>query len=56
MEISKKLENIQVEAARIVTGCTKLCSLNNLYKETGWQTLQTRRDQQKLINVVQNEK
>ncbi|MES9881747.1 MAG: reverse transcriptase family protein [Sedimenticola sp.] len=45
----QKLENIQVEAARIVTGCTKLCSLNNLYKETGWQTLQTRRDQQKLI-------
>ncbi len=45
----QKLENIQVEAARIVTGATKLCSKIKLYNETGWQTLQTRRDQQKLI-------
>ncbi len=29
----QKLENIQVEAARIVTGATKLCSINNLYRE-----------------------
>ncbi len=40
---------MQVEAARIVSGATKLCSINNLYKETGWVTLQTRREQQKLI-------
>ncbi len=45
----QKLENIQVEAARIVTGATKLCSKIKLYNETGWQTLQTRRDQHKLI-------
>ncbi len=45
----QKLERIQIEAARIVTGATKLCSINNLYRETGWSTLQTRRDYQQLI-------
>lgn len=45
----QKLESIQVEAARIVTGATKLCKIENLYAETGWETLQTRRDYQKLI-------
>ena len=33
------LEKIQLEAARIVTGATKLVSLEMLYKETGWETL-----------------
>ena len=32
-----KLENVQVEAARIVTGGTRLVSLSNLYIETGWK-------------------
>ncbi len=45
----QRLENIQIEAARIVTGATKLCKLENLYRDTGWDSLQTRRDQQKLI-------
>ena len=30
-----KLENIQLEAARIVTGSTRSTSLNNIYRETG---------------------
>jgi hypothetical protein len=30
-----KLENVQIEAARIVTGATRLVSINSLYKETG---------------------
>jgi hypothetical protein len=30
-----KLENVQIEAARIVTGGTRLVSINSLYKETG---------------------
>ena len=30
------LEKIQLEAARIVTGATKLVSLEVLYNETGW--------------------
>ena len=37
-----KLENFQIEAARIVTGGTRLVSINSLYKETGWETLQAR--------------
>ena len=42
-----KLENVQIEAARIVTGGTRLISINGLYKETGWQTLQARREHHK---------
>jgi hypothetical protein len=40
----KKLENVQIDAARIVTGGTRLVSINSLYKETGWETLQARRE------------
>ena len=34
-----ELDKIQNEAARISTGTTKLMSLDNLYKEVGWQNL-----------------
>ena len=43
-----ELEKIQVEAARIATGTTKLISLTNLYKEICWEKLQKRRDDHKL--------
>ena len=43
------LENVQIEAARIVTGTTKLVSINKLYIETGWETLKTRRLKHKLV-------
>jgi hypothetical protein len=36
-----------IEAARIVTGGTRLVSINSLYKETGWETLQARRENHK---------
>jgi hypothetical protein len=42
-----KLENVQIEAARVVTGGTRLVSINSLYKETGWETLQARRENHK---------
>ena len=42
------LEKIQTEAARIATGTTKLISLENLYSETGWDTLDMRRKNEKL--------
>ena len=42
------IEKIQIEAARIVTGTTKLVSINSLYEETGWETLETRRKNYKL--------
>ena len=37
-----EIEKIQLEAARIATGTTKLISINTLYKETGWDTLEKR--------------
>ena len=42
------LEKIQTEAARIATGATKLVSIENLYSEIGWDTLDIRRKKQKL--------
>ena len=39
---SNDLEKIQNEAARIVTGATKLISLQSLYIETGWESLASR--------------
>ena len=46
---SNDLEKIQNEAARIVTGATKLVSINSLLTETGWETLESRRKKHKLI-------
>lgn len=43
-----ELEKIQKEAARIATGTTKLISLEALYSEIGWETLESRRKKQKL--------
>ena len=39
---SDELEKIQNEAARIVSGATKLVSLDKLYDEVGWETLACR--------------
>ena len=44
-----ELEKIQHEAARIVTGATKLASINSLLTETGWETLASRRKKHKLV-------
>ena len=43
------LEDIQIEAMRIVTGATKLCSIDKLYIDTGWEKLKARREKQKII-------
>lgn len=42
------LENVQHEAARIVTGATKLISIQKLLEEVGWETLSNRRAKHKL--------
>ena len=39
---------MQLEAARIVTGATKLVALEMLYRETGWESLQERRQKHKM--------
>ena len=38
-----ELDKIQNEAARIVTGCTKLVSIRNLYEETKLESIEERR-------------
>ncbi len=43
-----ELDKIQHEAARIVTGATKLVSINELYQDIGWESLETRRRKHKL--------
>ena len=44
----KQLEAIHLEAARIITGATKLCSTEKLLSDLGWDSLQNRRNKHKL--------
>ena len=49
---SSELEKIQNEAARIVTGATKLASLHSLYTDTGWESLASRRKNTSLFFII----
>ena len=42
------LDKVQHEAARIVSGCTKLVSIHTLEIELGWESLEERRSKHKL--------
>ena len=44
-----ELEKAQHEAGRIVTGATRLISIDKLYSEIGWETLSSRRKFHKLV-------
>ena len=44
----QELEKIQIEAARIATGATKLVSIAALYRETRWDSVDERRRKHKL--------
>jgi hypothetical protein len=44
-----ELDKIQHEAARIVSGATKLVFLHELQKEVPWETVHTQRKNHKLI-------
>ena len=46
---SDRLEKVQLEAARIVTGLPSFASINSIYIETGWEKLKTRREVRKLV-------
>ena len=48
-EIKKQLDAIHTEAARIITGATKLCSIDKLYADLGCNTLQECRNKHKLV-------
>ena len=52
---SQKLEQLQLEAARIVTGLPIFTKTEILYIETGWELLSVRRKRRKLqlfYNIV----
>ena len=51
IENKRNVESIQIEAARIITGGTKLCSIQKLYNDTGIQTLQKSRNSHKLFQL-----
>ncbi|KAK3099985.1 hypothetical protein FSP39_012969 [Pinctada imbricata] len=44
----EKLEKIQYQAARIVTGLPLFASIDSLFLETGWDSLKNRREKRKL--------
>jgi hypothetical protein len=46
---SDRLEKVQIEAARIVTGLPSFASINSIHIETGWEKLKTRREVRKLV-------
>ena len=48
-EAKRQLDSIHHEAARIITGGTKLCSLQKLLADLGWDSLQERRTKHKLV-------
>jgi hypothetical protein len=47
--LADKIEHVQIESMRIVTGGTKLTSINKLYDETGWEKLADQRTNHKLV-------
>jgi hypothetical protein len=49
---SERLEKIQLEAARIVTGLTSYASILSIYKETGWKKLSVVREKKKTFIIL----
>ena len=47
-ENKRQLNSIHTEAGRIITGATKLCSIEK-FSDLGWESLQSRRDKHKQI-------
>ena len=48
LKTKKQLESIHVEAGLIITGATKLCSIEKLFTDFGWESLQSSRNKHKL--------
>ena len=48
-ESKNQLESIHIEAARVITGATKLCSIEKLFADLGWESLQKRHNKHKLV-------
>ena len=56
MANANRIEQVQLNAARIVTGLPVFVSLRSLYRETGWETLAERRRRKTLtlMNEIVN--
>lgn len=48
-ELKNEIEAVQNEAARIVSGATKLCNIQTLLSELQWETLESRRKNHRLV-------
>ena len=48
-ESINQLESIHIEAARVITGANKLCSIQKLFADLGWESLQKRRNKHNLV-------
>ena len=48
-EMKKKLDAIHIEATRTITGATKLCCIDKILADVGWESLQSRKDKHKLV-------
>ena len=47
--VINQLESVHNEAARIITGATKLCSMDKLLSDLAWESLQERRNKHKFV-------
>ena len=45
----ERIEKVQIESLRIISGLTISCSLQNIYRETGFRPLSERRKEHRLI-------
>ena len=48
-ESKNQLESIHIEAASVITGATKLCSIEKLFADLGWESLLKRHNKHKLV-------
>ena len=48
VESKTQLDALHIVTARIITGATKLCSIEKLLSDLGWESLQNRRNKHKL--------
>ena len=48
-ESKNQLESIHIEAARVITGATKLCSIEKRFTYLGWESLNKRRNKHKRV-------
>ena len=49
VEYKKQFDSVHIEAARNIAGATKLCSIEKLLTDLGWESLQNRRNKHTLI-------